>query len=372
MPHLLPRLPLLCVALSLFWAPCALAQHEHSSGEFEVFLAAEAFHGTGQTGRSDADPWVGADVVFGATEHQFRVFGELYVTTDEVDLERFQMGFEFVPETVLWIGRFHQPASAWNTEHHHGQYLQTAITRPFIERWEDEQGLIPQHITGAFLESRQSIGASSAIQLSAGVGAAPTLTSDELDPIDLIGRNPGKDRLSVTGRVAFLPEYVGASSAGLLFGHDVLNVTSPSAVAALNSNSVDLSVSGAFVDWNEDPWRVIGTDYYVEVTLNQVRRSESFNTWYLQIERQLPRRFTIFGRVEDSARMQYSRYVALFDDHEGAVDHDGDIDVALRRQALGLRWDFTRRQALTLELSHIVSLAQRSNEVRVQWSAVIP
>jgi hypothetical protein len=39
---------------------------------------------------------------------------------------------------------------------------------------------------------------------------------------------------------------------------------------------------------------------------------------------------------------------------------------------LGLRWDYVRRQALTLELSHVVSLKQTSNEVRLQWSAVVP
>jgi hypothetical protein len=70
--------------------------------------------------------------------------------------------------------------------------------------------------------------------------------------------------------------------------------------------------------------------------------------------------------LEDSARMQESHYVALFD-HE-----DGNLEIALRRQALGVRWDYARRQALTLELSHIVSLHQQSNEVRVQWSAAIP
>ena len=70
--------------------------------------------------------------------------------------------------------------------------------------------------------------------------------------------------------------------------------------------------------------------------------------------------------LEDSARMQESRYVALFN------DADGDIEIALRRQALGVRWDYTRRQALTFELSHIVSLTQTSNELRAQWSAAIP
>src|ERR1700733_11777482 len=111
MSHIYLREMLLCLLLSLPWANPAFAQHEHSSGDFEVFVAAEAFHGTRQTRLGDADPWIDADVVFGATQHQFRVFGEYYITPDERDLERLQMGFEFVPETVLWLGRFHQPGS---------------------------------------------------------------------------------------------------------------------------------------------------------------------------------------------------------------------------------------------------------------------
>src|SRR5450432_1526533 len=106
MPYQCLRITLLCLASSLLCANSAFAQHDHSTGEFEVFLAAEAFHGTGQTHAGDADPWIDADVVFGVTEHQFRVFGEYYITPDERDLERFQMGFEFVPETVLWLVGF--------------------------------------------------------------------------------------------------------------------------------------------------------------------------------------------------------------------------------------------------------------------------
>jgi hypothetical protein len=366
MPYCSLREILLGVALSLPWAGSAFAQHEHSSSDFEVFVAAEAFHGTRQTRREDADPWVDADVVFGMTKHQFRVFGEYYITPGERDLERFQMGFEFVPETVLWLGRFHQPASAWNTEHHHGQYLQTDITRPYIERWEDEHGLIPQHITGALFESRRPLGKDGAVQLSGGVGAAPAVSDRELDAIDLIGANPGRHRLSVTGRLAYLPQYVGTSSMGLLFGHDDLSVSSARTLASLRSNAAKLSIYGAYIDWMADPWRIVAANYYVDIALTEANRNESFTSGYLQVERQLPGRFTIFGRLEDSARMQESRYVALFD------DADGDIEIALRRQAVGVRWDYTRRQALTFELSHIVSLTQTSNELRAQWSAAIP
>jgi hypothetical protein len=366
MPNSFSRFSIAFVLLISFSANRASADHEHASNEFEVFVAGEAFHGSGQVRPGDDDTWFDADVVFGLTQHQFRVFGELYITPDERDLERLQFGFEFVPETVLWLGRFHQPSSAWDTEHHHGRYLQTAITRPFIERWEDEEGLIPQHITGALFESRRPLGADGAVQLSGGAGAGPALHNGEYDPIDLIDHNPGKHRLSLTGRVAYLPEYTGASSFGLLYGHDEITTGTPLVISALNSRHAVLSVYGAYVDWNSEPWRIIGANYYVDVALDQPTRDESFISGYLQVERQLPYKLTVFGRVEDSARMQESNYVALFD------DHDGDVEIALRRNAVGLRWDYVRRQALTIELSHVVSLTQRSDEVRLQWSAVVP
>jgi hypothetical protein len=215
-------------------------------------------------------------------------------------------------------------------------------------------------------ESRQSIGSDGAIQISGGVGASPALSNHELDPIDLIGSNPGRHRLSVTGRLAYLPEYVGASSAGFLFGHDDLSISSNSVLAPLNASEAKLSIYGAYVDWMKEPWRIVAANYYVNVALAPTTRNESFISGYLQVERQLPRRFTVFGRLEDSSRMQESRYVRSFD------DADGDLEIALRRQAIGVRWDYMRRQALTLEASHIISLGQDSKELRVQWSAAIP
>jgi hypothetical protein len=64
--------------------------------------------------------------------------------------------------------------------------------------------------------------------------------------------------------------------------------------------------------------------------------------------------------------MQKSRYVALLD------GHTTDIDITIRRAAVGLRWDYARRQALTVEFDHEVSLFERGYEARLQWSAAIP
>jgi hypothetical protein len=352
--------------LSFFCVRPALAQHDHSSSEFEVFVAAEGLAGHGQPHPREDDPWVDADIIAALSHDQFRVFGEYFITPEEHDLERFQIGYEVVPDTMVWLGRFHQPASAWDTEHHHGRYLQTAITRPAIENWEDEEGLIPQHITGALVESRRPLGGETGLQIDGGVGAGPAMTVEENEPITLIGNNPGKHGLSLTGRLAYLPEYVGNSSAGLLWGHDQLFATNPAVLAKLGSTHATLNIYGTYADWSVAAWRIIGTWYYVDVELDPSLRDESFMTGYLQVERQLPHQLTAFSRVEDSSRMQDSRYVALFD------DHSNDIDVTVRREAAGLRWDYARRQALTCELSHEVSLSERAFEVRVQWSAAIP
>src|ERR1700694_13000 len=186
MPISCSRLSIAFALLTLFWANRGFADHEHASNEFEVFLGAESLYGSDRMRAGDDDTWFNADVVFGLTQHQFRVFGEYYITPDEHDLERLQFGFEFVPETVLWLGRFHQPASAWNTEHHHGRYLQTAITRPFIELWEDEDGIIPQHITGIYVDSRRPIGESGGLHLAAGAGLGVTIQRKGLEELNLL------------------------------------------------------------------------------------------------------------------------------------------------------------------------------------------
>ena len=132
------------------------------------------------------------------------------------------------------------------------------------------------------------------------------------------------------------------------------------------SNHAILTIYGAYADWTVEAWRFIGVGYYVDIALDRPTSDESFMSGYLQAERQLPHRLTAFGRIEDSSRMQDSRYVALI---EG---HTSDIDITIRRAAVGLRWDYARHQALTVEVDHEVSLSERGYEARLQWSAAIP
>src|SRR5262252_557191 len=123
----------LVVCWSAF-AGCALAQeagehanHEKPGNELVLFLSAEAHHIDTPVPLNtlNEDAWFSADIVLALTRDRFRLFGEYLWSTEE---------------------------------HHHGRYLQTSITRPAIERWEDENGIIPQHIAGVLFDSRFPLG----------------------------------------------------------------------------------------------------------------------------------------------------------------------------------------------------------------------
>jgi hypothetical protein len=345
--------------------PAWADDHQHGMGNFELFLSLQGVTHDGADLRPERreDSWGIADVVFAANRARWRVMGELNLGPNEQDLERFQVGFEPVPDTLVWFGRFHQPGSAWNNELHHGHYLQTAITRPAIEAWEDEEGLVPQHLTGTLLESRRPLGSVAGIQLSLGVGYGSVLDADGLSPIDLLRRNQGAHRLSETARISFLPKYLGSSSAGLLLGRHRTPVFDPTVAATLGAQFVDQDVIGPYLDIDRESWRVVGAVYYIGVGLQGAtgERREHFTSGYLQLERRFAHGLTAFLRHENSDNASHARFVAIHAD-----------DFVAHGTLGGVRWDFTHRQALTIELSRLTTINATQTAERIQWSTVVP
>lgn len=337
----------------------------HPSSEFVLFASAEghSFSSPASANQLNEDANVIGDAVFAINRGRFRLFGEYQLSDEEHDLERFQVGMEVVPDTVVWLGRFHQPASAWNTEHHHGRYLQTAITRPSIELWEDEQGIIPQHLSGLLVDSRRPVGDRAGIQVSVGAGLGTTIVDTGLEEFDLL--NPHKDgrRVSVTGRIAYLPDYVGTSVFGLLVAHNDMPVKDAQTALLMQATDVRQDLYGAFVDWNDGRWQLHSALYEVSMDLQDAggSRAENFVAGYAQLERQLPHRLVAYAREENSSRASQSVYVR--------VNHP---DFQLRRATVGLRWDFRRRQALTAEFTHGHSVRANQDAFRLQWSAALP
>jgi len=322
------------------------------------FVSGEARHFSGVEQDSlNEDAPLSVDAVFTFSHDRFRLFGEYLLTTREHDLERFQVGYEPVADTQVWLGRYHQPASAWNNENHHGRYLQTAITRPSVELWEDEGGILPQHLTGVLLESRLAAGESAGVQAHLGIGLAPTVEDGELVPFDLLSPSRDGRHWSWSARLAYQPQLLSPTQFGVLAAQYRMPVVDPMGVAG-STDPIEQDVYGGYANVQEDPWRVSLAIY--DVWMKQNGSKEDFWAGYVQVERQFRHALTLYGRVEDSWGAEDSRYIQTA--HRG---------FELRAAVAGLRWDFRSRQALTVEAARSTTLDGNRSEYRLQWSAAL-
>ena len=156
---------------------------------------------------------------------------------------------------------------------------------------------------------------------------------------------------------------MGEDAIGIVAARHDVNVRDAAVRASLGADDVDLTVLGGFVTLDRHAWRLQATWYDIGVDLNSngPTRHEHFGAGYLQAERALPRAFRLYGRFETSDNTGNSVYVTF-----------QRREFELRRKLVGLRWDLARNQALSLEAARATNLAGDLNEVRIQWSGVVP
>jgi hypothetical protein len=305
------------------------------------------------------DELVQADMLLSLQQGPFKLFGEYLRSDHEGDLERFQLGWQLSDDTVLWIGRFHQPSSVWNHDHHHGQYLQTTITRPAIDEWEDIGGVLPQHFTGFLLESGASVFNGWRLRTAVGGGIAPQISPDGLEAFDLLDPDHNRHQMGFQARASLHPNDFTESGFGVLLANDELTTVGLKQPTLQNLDHVDLRLYGVFATYAASSWKVNATFYAADsrIYYTTYGHDDSFMVGYLQAEYRLPHDLTVFGRWEDSLGAASSQYLRLFD------------QFARARQVAGVRWDFVNRQALTLQAGKSHTLQGYYSDVRLQWSA---
>ena len=313
------------------------------------------------------DQVVQVDTLFTVQHGPFKLFGEYLLSDHEGDLERFQLGWQASQDTVIWIGRYHQPTSVWNHDHHHGQYLQTSVSRPFMDEWEDLGGILPQHFTGMLIETSHAAFGSWRLRTAIGGGIAPYITADGLEPFDLLHPSSERHQVGYQGRISLHPSEFSESGFGILAATDELPVVGLAATPGHVTvgppipglDHADLKLLGAFGVYAAADWKVLGTWYHASTQLNSPVASlaSNFGIGYVEAERRLPHEFTVFARWEDSANARQCLYLKLFP------------MVVQERNVLGLRWDFVPRQALTVQLSKTHTLNGPFSDIRLQWSA---
>jgi hypothetical protein len=308
------------------------------------------------------DQVVQADALLSLQKGPFKLFGEYLLSDHEGDLERFQLGWQLSSDTVIWVGRYHQPTSVYNHDHHHGQYLQTTITRPWIDEWEDLRGVLPQHFTGMLIESSHEVLGDLRLRTAIAGGLTPKLTNDGLQPFDLIHPDSGR-RPGYQARASLHPSEFSDSGFGVVVADDQIDATQFRPInGGPKLDRIDLQLYGLFGVYADDLWKVTATVYAARAAVHYFGSTDdddAFGFSYLQVERHIGRNFTGFARVEEAAGVGNSAYLHLFE------------QFARTRYLGGVRWDFLERQALTLQLTDSFLLNGHFSDVRLQWSAAL-
>lgn len=351
--------------LALAAAASAGAESRH---EFLVFPSVDGFYTFSESEPSvdDSSTKGALDLLYGYSGDRFRVLGEFLWSSDEAEFERLQAGVRVGDDAFVWGGRFHAPAKFWTSEYHHGQFLQTSITRPALEEWEDDGGATPAHITGLLLESERQRSDESALGIAASVGYAPILEEGALEAHELL-ESASEHGLSLNLRVAYRPEFLGSTQFGLLAGWNEINVVPTAIPLPDEPSSVDQAMLGGFGDWYWNKLRLLASIVYYDTTLELPAQDvdDSYLLGYAQLEYEANNVVTVFGRIEGGIDQDDSAYLALFD------------AFITERYMLGARWDVAEHHALTVEVANTTFGAappgsRDFNEFRLQWSAVFP
>ena len=307
-----------------------------------------------------------ADFLYTFNSDRFRFLAEYIWSDTESELERLQAAWVVDDKTTLWFGRFHAISNYWTTEYHHGQFMQTSISRPGLEEWEDESGPMPSHITGAWLEHEFSVRSQSALNVGLTAGIAPKFEGQQLMPFDVLDPTSGHD-LAVSARIAYRPDVLSTNQIGLTISHNDIAVVSDSNPNLVDLNAINQVTIGLFTNWRWQDWRLSSNWVYFDVDMHYVTGEvkDEFFLGYVQAEYEVTEDWTVFGRTEFGDGEDDSTYLQLL---PAVIAH---------RQMLGVRWDIADSHGLTMEIADTSPSANGSShesfkELRFQWSAVFP
>ncbi len=340
-------------------ASYATADEEHShhmqDGDLLLFPAILGTHlSKAVSGQAQDKLQPELDIFYSIDHERLRFLAEFLLRDDEQEMERLQLGWLLHPTASVWFGRFHSPLGFWNSQHHHGAYMQTTISRPSILAFEDESGVLPIHILGALAEGfvKADVGS---YNYAFGIGRGPML-EETLKPVNIL--NPHSDgKLTLSGRLSYRTQD-DASEFGAYVGHSRIPLRGISGLDEASQLAV-----GAFYFLETERIRFLAELFHVENSLEGPGTSSrtAFLAAYLQPEYKISEAWTVFGRIEATRNNRNDPYLNLYPEFIAS------------RTIVGSRFDVARNQALKFEASRNERQdSVQFNQISLQWSMVYP
>ena len=290
------------------------------------------------------------------TKGKFVWLTEAFVSRDEREIERAQIGWRLGTRDTLWVGRLHTPIGYWNTEYHHGTYLHTSHSRPAIDDFEDEGSPVPKHFVGLLWEGSAANVGGGALRYSAAWGAQPRWNDGALAPQNILQpRKFGRHANGGTVRLAYRPDEVNTDEYGISF-HIGTALGDAAPVAKIVQSVIAAHVVKTLgpTKWTATLTRV--QSEFFELT----RKKGSFLSLWGQGEYTFNGQFTGYARAETASNGATDPLLTLMP------------DFARRKNIVGLRWDYYRQQALRIEYEQKNHPGSRLREIGLTWSAVFP
>ena len=334
---------------------CAANAGTAWSGELLVFPSVTGVMRTGgDANRKKQEIQPALDFFYTLEHGRILVLAEFLVTDEERELERLQVGFAATPFHKIWLGRYHNPLSYWDSAYHHGAYMQPSITRPGIAKFEDEQGVLPMHTTGILLEGSTAL-SKARLHYDLALGVGPLL-GDALHPADILAPTSERGRLGIGAKLGLRPADNETDETGVFAGYTEIPIT------GRPYTDTKQTVAGAYFNREWEQWRFTGelTAMRNRLESPQAVSRADFTNVYVHGEYKASGEWTGYGRLEASANAQ-NPYLDMF---------PGFI---AGRVLIGSRWEPLRNQAVKFELWR----GERQdglwfNGLAAQWSAVFP
>ena len=189
------------------------------------------------------------------------------------EVERTILKFEFSDRYKVSLGRFHTPINWWNTAFHHGQWLQTTVSRPEMTKFGGE--FIPVHFVGGFVEGAIPSGAAG-LYYEAGVGNGRSENIARAGDDGDVNNNR-----AWLVRLTSKPDKLYGLQAGAAFHRD--KISEQPMIEDFRE-----SITSAFVVWSRETPEVIAE--YALIDRNGVGTDRSFESeaYYVQVAYRLP------------------------------------------------------------------------------------
>jgi len=197
-----------------------------------------------------------------------------------LDQERAWAMWSMSDEFYLKMGMDHTVVSLWNRTYHHGKWLETTISRPFLATFEDDGGALPMHYVG--LET----------------GGLWQTTGGELDWTAILsnGRGPDVDNRQRVGdsndskAVALSLAFTPASFDALTFGvSGHMDLIPPDLSDAARLGNISESILGLFATYECAETGAEWIGEWSTVTHDDAASGTTYdhNLAYLQVERSI-------------------------------------------------------------------------------------